>query len=94
MRFLNVLMFFIATSTLSSCHFFHNEHIHGDGNVISQNRAITGFNRVDVSSAIELYVTQDSGYSVKVETDNNLQPFVEVYKDGDVLNVVLILQWL
>ena len=87
MRFLNVLMFFIATSTLSSCHFFHNEHIHGDGNVISQNRAITGFSRVDVSSAIELYVTQDSGYSVKVETDNNLQPFVEVYKDGDVLNV-------
>lgn len=87
MRFLSVLLLTFASTTFISCHFLHNEHVHGDGNVISQNRAITGFNSVDVSSAIELFVTQDSAYTVKVETDNNLQSFVEVYKDGDVLNV-------
>ena len=87
MRFLHIFLLTFVTSTLVSCHFFHDQHIQGDGNVISQNRAITGFNSVDVSSAIELFVTQDSAYAVKVETDNNLQSFVEVYKEGDVLNV-------
>ena len=87
MRFLLILLCVIAASTITSCHYFHGERVHGDGNVISQNRAITDFNKVDVSSAIELYITQDANYAVKVETDNNLQPYVEIYKEGDVLHV-------
>ena len=59
----------------------------GDGNVVNQARNVTGFNSVDVSSALEVFVTQDSTFSVKVEADNNLQEFIEVYKEGEVLHV-------
>lgn len=67
---------------LSSCRFMSGEHIRGDGNVIVQNRSVKDFEAVDVSSSIDVYLTQDSAYSVKVEVDNNLQPFVETFLDG------------
>lgn len=71
----------------SSCGFLGGRSIDGDGNVVAQNRAITGFNSIEVSSAIDVTITQDSSFSVKVETDNNLQEFVEVYNDNGVLRI-------
>ena len=81
--FFSICMIFV----LSSCHYFEGKRVDGDGNVISQARSVTDFKGVEVGGAIELYLTQDSAYSVKVETDNNLQEFIEVYKEGDILRV-------
>lgn len=71
----------------SSCHYLERHKIKGDGDVSQQAHAITDFKGVDVGGAIELYLTQDAAYSVKVETDKNLQQYIEVYKDGDILRV-------
>jgi hypothetical protein len=76
----------LAVILFSSCHFF-GRGIKGDGNVISQVRAISDFSSIDVSSAIDVYITQDAAFSVKVETDNNLQEYIEVYKEGGVLHI-------
>lgn len=73
---------------VSSCNFM-GKHVRGDGNVITQDRSISGFNSIDVSSALDVEIGQDSSYSVKVEVDNNLQQFVETYKEGDILRVRL-----
>jgi Putative auto-transporter adhesin, head GIN domain len=71
---------------LTSCDHF-GRHVSGDGNVVKQNRSFSNFNGIDVSGGIDVLVTQDSSYSVQVEVDNNLQEFIEVEKDGDLLRI-------
>lgn len=69
----------------SSCHYIGGKRIHGNGNTIAQSRNTGKFNSIDVSGAINVYVKQDSTQSVKVETDENLQQYVEVYENNGVL---------
>jgi len=57
----------------------------GSGNITSQTRNVSGFNSVDVSGAIDIYVKQDSATSVKVEADDNLLHYIEVYTDNSTL---------
>ncbi len=71
----------------SSCHYIGGKRIHGNGNNVAQTRDAGKFNSVDVSGAIDVYLKQDSTQSVKVETDENLQQYVEVYENNGVLVV-------
>lgn len=71
----------------TSCHYVTGKRIHGNGNVISQSRNYSGFTGVEVSSSIHLYVKQDSAFAVKVETDENLQSYIMVEKDGTTLHI-------
>lgn len=77
----------ICLVSLSSCQFWGGERVRGNGNVVTENRDVKGFSAIRVSSAIDLYVTQDSNYSIRVEADENLQPLLEVYRDGDALEI-------
>ncbi|PZR25840.1 MAG: hypothetical protein DI535_16825 [Citrobacter freundii] len=72
---------------LSSCHYFEGKRVKGDGNVTTNTHPITDFKGVDVSGAIDLYLIQGDTYAVKVVTDQNLQQYIEVRKDGSVLRV-------
>jgi hypothetical protein len=71
----------------SSCHYFDGERVKGDGNITTQTHSVTDFEGVEVGGAIELYVTTDPSYSVKVEADKNLHEFIEVFKTGNTLHV-------
>jgi hypothetical protein len=83
-----LFVFAICSATLlSSCHFFHGEHIDGNGNVTTQTRNVSNFTGVEVSSAINLYIKQDSAYSVKVEIDDNLQPYIIVSEANGILYI-------
>jgi len=75
------------TILLSSCNFIGGERVSGNGNVVTETRDVSDFSAVRVSSAIDLYVSQGDDYSVKVVTDENLQPFVVVAREGKVLNI-------
>ncbi len=86
MKYIFSVLFVVSLLSMS-CHFLHGERIKGDGNITKQDRPVSDFNRVDVSGAIDVFVTQDSAFSVKVETDGNLQEFIEVYKEGEVLRI-------
>jgi len=72
---------------LSSCHGWFGHRITGNGNVISENRNITGFTGIDVSASIDVYVKQDSVESVRVETDANLQEYVITRIEDGVLHI-------
>lgn len=78
---------FILSIVLSSCHFFGGERVRGDGNVVTQARDIKGFSSVEISSALDVYITQDSNFAVKVEADNNLQELIQTRKEGNVLYI-------
>ncbi len=82
-RYIVILSILIAG--LPSCQFVGGKRVRGSGNVISQERKFSGFSGVEASNAIHLYVKQDSVFSVKVETDDNLQEYIQVSVDNGTL---------
>ena len=61
----------------------------GSGTVISEERNLSGFDRVDVSGAMDadITVTSNGGFSVTVRADDNLMDQIEVDVDGDTLEI-------
>lgn len=72
---------------VSSCDFMGGERVRGNGNVVSEVHDIKDFSGVSVGGAIELYITIGSSFEVRVETDENLQSLLEVYRDGSILRI-------
>ncbi|MBK9939721.1 MAG: DUF2807 domain-containing protein [Chitinophagaceae bacterium] len=85
-RFFTLLLLFVVLFT--SCRYVTGKRIKGNGNVVTETRSFSGFTGVDVSSAIHLYVKQDSAFSVKVETDDNLQSYILIKQDGNILRIM------
>jgi hypothetical protein len=71
----------------TSCREIFAKRIRGNGNITTQTRSAGQFNSVEVSGNIDVYARQDSSPAIKVETDDNLQQYVEVRNDGDVLRI-------
>ena len=61
--------------------------VRGSGNIITENRNETGFNNIDVSGDIDVYIKQDSTTSVKVEADDNILEYIEVHTNGSTLEI-------
>ncbi|MBK8952470.1 MAG: hypothetical protein IPM85_09460 [Chitinophagaceae bacterium] len=61
--FLSLLI--IATTAFFSCDEVFRERIRGNGISKMESRDVTGFSSMDVSGAMDVYVTQDSVTSVK-----------------------------
>ncbi|MEI9942873.1 MAG: head GIN domain-containing protein [Chitinophagaceae bacterium] len=80
----------LIITTVSSCHSFFGNRVHGNGNVITETRSAGNFTGIDVSGAVDVYITQDNSFSVKVETDENLQQYIITEVRGD--NVLRIKQ--
>jgi hypothetical protein len=78
------LFSFLLIFSLSSCRYFNGEEVRGDGNVISQQRNVSNFNAIDAGGAVEVHLVQGPA-GVKVTADGNLQEYVEVFTEGDVL---------
>jgi hypothetical protein len=78
--FLSILVF------AGSCN-FSMKKVRGDGKVTTVERKVSGFREVSLSGSMDVYVSQGPAYSVRVETDGNLQDYIELDKDGDELNV-------
>src|SRR5678809_595218 len=71
----------------SGCREIAGRRIRGSGHIITENRNETGFNNIDVSGAIDVYIRQDSTTSVKVEADDNTLEYIEVHTDGSTLEI-------
>jgi hypothetical protein len=68
---------------LFSCQHFFGKRVRGNGNVTTQDRPVNDFKDVEVGGAAKVFVSQGDQHSVKVEVDENLQQFVEVYQEGN-----------
>jgi len=71
----------------SSCREIAGRRVRGSGHIISENRTASGFNSIDVSGAIDVYIKQDSTTSVKVEADDNILEYIEVHTEGSTLQI-------
>jgi hypothetical protein len=82
-----LLPFLVLLFILGSCHMITGKKVHGDGKITSQAHTVTDFSSVDVSGAIDVILTEDSVASVKVETDANLQEYIDIYVEGNTLHI-------
>jgi len=59
----------------------------GSGNLIKEKRDIAEFTQVDVSGAIQVEIVAQKDFSVEVEADDNLLPFIRTEVRGNVLRI-------
>jgi len=65
------------------------EEIRGSGNVVTQDFDLTGFDKVDVSHAFTVDISQGDSFSVVVSIDDNLVDYLRVEKQGSTLKIGL-----
>jgi hypothetical protein len=63
--------------------------IAASGNVVTQEFDLGGFDEVEVSSAFGVEIQQGEAFSVVVRVDDNLQPYLDVVKQGSTLRIGL-----
>jgi hypothetical protein len=78
--------FAFITIMLSSC-WFLGPTIRGNGNVTEEVRELSGFDEIEVSRGMNVYITQGSPEKVVVVADNNLHDVIITDVDGDVLKI-------
>lgn len=61
--------------------------ISGNGDVVDETRDVSGFTGVEVSTGIDVYLTQGDDFEVVVEADENLQEVILTELKGDRLVV-------
>lgn len=63
----------------------HKDRITGSGNIISQQRNMTGFTGIEVNGATKAFVTIGTDFSVTVKGYQNLLPYLETNVSNGVL---------
>ncbi len=61
--------------------------ISGNGNVVKNERSVSGFDGVKVSTGIDVILSQGDNEKVVVETDENLQEYIKTEVRDGILNV-------
>lgn len=61
--------------------------VHGSGNVVSETREVSQFDRVSVSGAGELTIEQGDEESLSIEADDNLLPYLRSEVDRGRLSI-------
>jgi hypothetical protein len=61
----------------------------GSGNVVTQEEAFTGFDRLDVSQGFQVDISQGDTFSVVIRVDDNLVEHLDVAKEGSTLKIGL-----
>ncbi|GAA4746828.1 hypothetical protein GCM10023229_28680 [Flavisolibacter ginsenosidimutans] len=79
-----LFLFLLIVIVFSSCQLF-GERVSGNGKIISRDRSVGSFNSVDASGSVKVHLKQDASPSVRIETDENLQQYVDVYVNGNTL---------
>ncbi len=73
--------------SLFGCNGAFQSSVEGDGNSIEKNFSVAEFSVVDVSHAFTVEITVGDETSVKIETDENLMKYVEVYVKNNTLYI-------
>jgi hypothetical protein len=61
--------------------------VRGTGNVISEERQVSGFNNISVSGGMHLYLSQGDEEMLQIEAEDNILPFIESYVEDGLLVV-------
>lgn len=79
----------VAVVLLAGCTLPAARSILGSGKTVTLEFDFDDFTQVNVSNAFRVDITQADGYSIQVEVDDNLEPYLEVKRVGDELQIGL-----
>jgi Putative auto-transporter adhesin, head GIN domain len=72
----------------SSCQYMGGKRIRGNGVYKTESRTVGGaFEGINVSGNTDVYVKQDSIVSIRIETDENLLPYIVIENKGGTLDI-------
>ena len=63
------------------------DQISGSGNVITQERPVSGFNKIAMSGSGELIITQGSKEGLTVEAEDNIMEYIETEVKDETLEL-------
>ncbi len=63
--------------------------VSGSGNVVTQEMAITGFDKVDISQGFNVDISQGDEFSLVIRIDDNFEEYLQVGKEGSTLKIGL-----
>jgi hypothetical protein len=80
------LLLITASLCLASCHFMGARQVRGNGVSSTQQRNVSDFTQVEVAGQLDVVLAQGPS-NVRVVTDENLQEYVVVERQGNTLYV-------
>lgn len=82
-----LLILMVVAVTTPSCRYMWGKRVKGNGNIKTTEHTVGSFRNVDVSGAIDLFVSQGDTKPVKIETDENLLQYIEVLQEGERITI-------
>jgi hypothetical protein len=82
-----LFLFLVGTLTLFSCRYIGGKRVRGNGNVVTQDRTISGFQGIESLGSFDVTIIPSSTTSVKVEADENLQQYIETDVENNKLQI-------
>ena len=82
-----IFLFLLGTLVFFSCRFIGGKRVRGNGNLITQERSIAGFEGIDSYGSFDITLIPSSTASVKVEAEENLQEYIQTHVSNNRLQV-------
>jgi len=82
-----IFLFLLGTLVFFSCRYIGGKRVRGSGNIITQERSVSGFEGVESYGSFDVTLIPSSATSVKIEADDNLQQYIETYVNQNKLQI-------
>jgi len=83
-----VLVILVIAAVTTACGIpFQPRMVRGSGDIIVEDRNVSGFDRISIEGAGRIIITQGKKESLAVETDDNLMQYIRTEVVGDTLEV-------
>ena len=82
-----IILMVIATVTTACAVPFRPRLIKGSGNIIIEDRKVSGFDKILVTGVGKVIITQGDSESLSIETDENLMEYIETKVNGNTLEI-------
>lgn len=87
MKFIKPFRILIPLFFIMGCYWEIPEKITGNGNVITEERRVSDFNEINVSTGIDVYIKQGDNISVEIVADENLMAVIKTEVKNNKLKV-------
>lgn len=84
-----VIALTLAYASLIGCVNAQQKAIKGSGNIVTEERNVALFDKIKASRSIHVFLTQGENFTVKVEAEDNILPYIETNVLNHLLHLTL-----
>ena len=82
-----ILLFVLGTMLFFSCKYIGGKRVRGNGNLVTVERSVSGFEGIESFGSFDVTLVPSATASVKIEAEENLQPYIETFVENNKLQV-------